>query len=164
MAEKTLENQFCRTCQADIRAGALFCYSCGSSVALDLSNGADALNDRAAISEAKESDYKNKEDNSLKNVEAASAVTPIGKPMEKPLMEPIPREKAEIKDKKLIVQKETKLKTAASLRQNPKKTKRETVEIVWEAPETSRTLWFVAASLILVLFAVGILLAMLSLR
>ena len=33
MAETKVETQICKVCDADIRNGALFCYSCGRSVA-----------------------------------------------------------------------------------------------------------------------------------
>ena len=62
------------------------------------------------------------------------------------------------------MQEQTKLKTAASLRQKPRAQEIKKVEVVWEASENAPNLWFIIVSVILVLFAAGVLLAMLYIR
>lgn len=151
MTEKIVENQLCNSCNANVRAGSLFCYSCGSPVA----PGADDLkNKKNNLTGIKGNN------NSPQAVEAADA--PIGRPTEK-LFPETAEKAADIKNKELNVQKKSKEKNAAG-RQKSRNAEKKSVEIVWETPEDSAGIWFIAASMILVLFAVGILLAMLYIR
>ena len=157
MAEQKKEN--CLKCGADIRPGALFCYSCGSAV--EAVTG-DNVNGGAKNSVVEETVVQEKfTTNPLKIPEAIEK--PAGVPLETPSVQSVEKGKKN-REKKLVVQKETKLKTAAALRRKPKSSERNPVEIVWEAPENSSHTWFVLAALILVLFAVVMLMGMLYLR
>lgn len=57
-----------------------------------------------------------------------------------------------------------KLKSAAALRGKSKLTQRKPVEIVWDAPENAPNAWFLGAAIILILFVIGIIYAMFSIR
>ncbi|HLM02795.1 MAG TPA: hypothetical protein VK400_17215, partial [Pyrinomonadaceae bacterium] len=60
---------------------------------------------------------------------------------------------------------ETKLKSAASLRRSGRApVQKKTVEVVWDEPESAPNVWFLVVAFVLVLFAVGVLLAMLYIR
>ena len=144
--ETTGTDKICRKCGADVRPHALFCYSCGSSVAAD-------------------------------DGQLFAANKPIAKPVLEEIAEPLDKsfddlssaknkevEEAEVTDRKIVVEKETVLKTAAAVRRQTKPPRRKNVEIVWEQPPDSVNVWFLATAFILALFAVGALLAMLYLH
>jgi hypothetical protein len=163
MAEKFVENQFCRACGADIRQGALFCYGCGSAVAADLGVGAEEAKQdgasnfwfRGEITEGKG------ENNSPKH--RGTIDKPIEKPLENSVAIPVEKNSGS-KDKKLVVQEPVKLKTAAAVRQKSRMTEGKKVEVAWEEPDSHANVWFIVVSIILTLFAVGVLLAMLYIR
>lgn len=67
-------------------------------------------------------------------------------------------------DKNSAVSKETKLTSAASLRERRENPSKKMVEVVWEEPDSAPNPWFLAVAFLLTLFAVGILAAMLCLR
>lgn len=159
--EASVENKICQSCGADGRSGAMFCYNCGSAVAPELqsengreNNGGKENNIYAADNEISESKTE----------------IEIGKLIEKPVAEPlIKKDKAagfekavDIKNKNLVVEKESVLKTAAAVkRQTKPQTKN--VEVFWEEENSANAL-FIVAAVILTLFAVGALLAMMYLR
>ena len=166
MAEKFVENQFCRACGAGIRQGALFCYTCGTSVAQDLAVETEAAKDegvaknfrlRQGISEGKN------ENNSPNHV--GTIEKPFDKPIEKPSDAPIVVANNDgLKDKKTDVQRAAGLNSAAAIRQKSRSAEVKNVEVVWEAPESSANVWFFVVSIILTILAVGMLLLMLYIR
>jgi hypothetical protein len=159
--ETATQKNLCSACGAEVRPGAMFCYSCGSAVTAtdDLSGNGQAKIEK-------------------ENVENQPAELPIAKPDEKvengkPFKKPVDEspalknekirfEEAEPKNKKLIVEKERTLKTAASVRKQAKP-QTKAVEVSWEE-EDSPNILFIAAALVLTLLAVGALLAMLYLK
>lgn len=155
--EVFVENQVCKNCGADVRPHALFCYSCGSSVASDSAVKQNGNNNRAKIG-------SDKQEFAEKPI-AKPVLEDAAKPSDKPFkdLSKTEIERAEIENKKLTVEKETVLKTAASVRRQAKPPRKK-VEYVWEQPRESVNIWFVAAAIILTLFAVAALLAMLYLH
>jgi hypothetical protein len=145
MAETRVENQVCQACGAYVRPGSLYCYNCGSAV----------------VETAKKNKYETGKLEFNGNLEIKSsnhtetAYKPIDKPIDKPFAEPFAKG-AQAENKKLNVQPQNKIKTAASANQRLRQSENKTVEVVWEKPESSTSVWFVVASLILVLFALFI--------
>lgn len=147
MAEQVLEDKKCLECGENHRPGALFCYNCGSEVKEELNGNEKLPND----------EYKT---GPLKNLEAIEK--PVGIPLE--TAKPSKEEKINNREKRVAVERETNLKTAASLRKRKKPEEKKQVEVVWDVPERSSHTWFVLVSLILVLFALIMLMAMLYWR
>lgn len=162
MTENSVENPVCKACNANVRPGALFCYNCGSAVAPDLAVETEDIKG-AVTSNLGFNGNANTENNSAKY--AAPIDRPIDKPAGNFITPPIEKN-APLKDQKLNVQDDKKVKTAATADAAGKSRTQEIkkVEVIWEAPENSSNIWFVVASTILVLFALLILLAMLYIR
>lgn len=135
MAETKVKTQICKTCDADIRQGALFCYNCGNSVAPDI-----------VVVQKSNSDGKDK---ILKKEIVAENGNGIS--------QKISKNKAEVKDENLIsnteVQPDKNLKSAASLRKKTKSIQKKKVEIVWEEHENAPNGWFITATIVLAIFA-----------
>lgn len=161
MADKTAEIEVCPVCGEAVRAGALFCYGCGASIT------ADSKNEAASGGEKKVDELSGDGNNSteLKTDETVSAsrLEEISVPFKKPIVKTA-SEVSGKREKRIIVQEETQLKTAASLRQKAKPPEKKSIEVVWEAADNSPNVWFLIVSAILVLFAVGALLAMLYIK
>ena len=111
MAETEVKTQTCKTCDADIRKSALFCYNCGNSVAPDVVvvktskiDGGDQILKKESVTEN------------------GNGTTPI-----------ILKDKAEIinDSAKPEIQPEKNLKSAASLRKKTKSIQTKKVEIFW---------------------------------
>ncbi len=144
MAEPQVKNQVCQACGADVRAGALFCYSCGSSVAPET---IAALKDKKNIGEVWFRE-------GLTNEKNGSQSTKIEQPIiEPPIVEQI-RDKPIIK---LPANEEPKLKSAAAMRRQSKIIQPKKVEVFWEEHENAPNGWFIWATIILTIFAAVIL-------
>ena len=87
----------------------------------------------------------------------------LEEPIPKPTNLPINTNKLD-ETKKPVVEKEYNLKTAAELRQESKTALKKPVNVSWEEPQNAPHLWFLIATFILTLFAVGILIAMIYIR
>ena len=173
--ETSVKNQVCQKCGAEIRPGALFCYSCGTAVApnpADSENNAGDERDNV-LSERRAAFEQNREGKNLARESIAESVKQaeklIDKPFEslsKPENKTLEVERAKTKSKTPIAEREAVLKTAAAavVRRDAKAARRKNVEYVWEEPRGSVNILFFAAAIILTLFAVGALLAMLYLR
>jgi ribosomal protein L40E len=158
MAKKSvLEKQVCAACGADVRPQALFCYNCGAAVAPDAENknGVSSAWFQSDLTEGAKTNNLSQND------------LPIQKPLDEPIVKPDgePKPSAENKPDEPAKQLE-KLKTAASMRQKTrvKSFQKKKVEVVWEPPEESPNIWFIAAAGIFALLALGVLLAMLSIK
>ncbi len=162
MAEQLLEKQVCQTCSEDVRQGALFCYNCGSQVArhLNVENEDSDQNGQNDFRLDKESATE------INVIPSAKYVDTADKPIEKPQENPFAglADKIEIKDERLAAEKQPGLKTAASLRKKNRAAEKKPVEIVWEPPRNSANVWFIIASIVFLLVAVFILMAMLYIR
>ena len=157
MAENVLENRVCKACKADVRPGSLFCYNCGSSVAPDLVvETKDAKGYSTSDLEFRGDINQEKNENNSSN-HVGILEKPIEKPIEKPFGIPI-ENNAEIKDKQIP------LKSAASIRQKSRTAERQTVQVVWETPQNTPNIWFIIASIALIVFTIVILLVMLYVR
>lgn len=139
MAEKTVEKQICQNCGIDVRPDTLFCYNCGSSVALKKSNGNKpdfaTVRDKILEEERTENIYSDKN----------SAVSKTTSPGEKSSSE-------------------AKLKSAASLQRRNKSVSKKAVEVVWEEPRSAPNVWFLVVAFLLTIFTAAILAAMLYIR
>jgi hypothetical protein len=146
MAETLVENRTCSACGANVRSGALFCYSCGGSVApavpvAENHKPAEVVlfRDEQIVEEAPEEEIIEPIEN-VPVSEPEVLETPVEKPIEKP-----------------TIHEDAKLKSAASLRRKPKTFQKPKVEeIVWTGHENAPNGWFILVALILTLFAVGI--------
>ncbi|MGI8555692.1 MAG: hypothetical protein ACR2LT_04995 [Pyrinomonadaceae bacterium] len=162
-AESNVKNRICKSCAADVRPAALFCYHCGSSVAPDLTGEIEKKGEtekaetflRPTIDPGENGIGLSEK---IKTERPKVSETAIDKSVEKPFAEPL-----EI-DKKQIAEEKPALKTAAAIRRQAKPPLPEKVEIVWEQPPNAPNIWFLIAAVIIIFFAVGSLLAMLYLR
>lgn len=139
MAETLVENRICDDCGADVRPGALFCYSCGGSVS---TKNVDDNNQNEGVSEAWFRENISGENGNNNKTAAIIVKTPSDKI-------------AEIGNRKSGNQEQTKLKSAASLRRKAKTLPKKDVEIVWEEHEAPN-IWFILVALLLTAFAGGI--------
>ncbi|CAN5699329.1 hypothetical protein BH24ACI2_BH24ACI2_02540 [soil metagenome] len=156
MAEILVENQVCNACGADVREGALFCYNCGSSVALETVvteiNKKDAAGNNWQRERIVENgNNKDKTEFLEEKLEKEEKKFLIKEKSEKPISKPDLPENA-------------KLKSAANLRRRPKTFKKQKIEVVWEEHEAAPHTLFVLAAIILTLFSIGILILALQLR
>jgi hypothetical protein len=147
MAETLVEDKVCNACGADVRPGALFCYSCGKSVTLPIDvvnnnnneNGGDIqLHVHAGIVKGnKNLDKLVKEDLLVEQ----NTHTPVEEFLEKTVT-------------KLNVQEQLKLKSAASLRRKSKILQKKRIEVVWEEQEDAPNIWFIIVAVSLTFFAI----------
>lgn len=145
MAEIAVENQVCKTCGADIRPEALFCYSCGGSVAknsveTENKNGNNDGN-KALIIDNNEGEVVEKTFIVEKSVEDRNSAAV---------------EKTKPTDTKASIVKDAKLKSAASLRNKAKSFQRKEVEVVWEEPENTSGVLLPLIALLITVFAVTV--------
>lgn len=165
MAEVLVKNQICEKCGAEVRLNAFFCYNCGSQVVSDEvieaeENSGDVSNAwfKETITEAKPEPKKEKKivDKSGVELTPLAIDQPIAKPTIDLKAEPVP---------KIPERKETKpLKTAASIKERPKSFTRKKVEVTWEEPKSAPNVWFLVVSVLFLLFAAGLVFAMLYIR
>ncbi|MFN2391063.1 MAG: hypothetical protein ABR566_03755 [Pyrinomonadaceae bacterium] len=145
MAETLVENKVCNACGADVRPGALFCYSCGKSVTLrsdivdnnNNENGGDIRLHDDIIKGNGNLDKLAKEgllaeQNTQTRLEEFSEKT-VTKPN---------------------IQEQVKLKSAASLRRKSKILQKKRVEVVWEEQEDVPNIWFIIVAISLTIFAI----------
>lgn len=168
MSEVFVNNQVCENCGADVRLNAAFCYNCGSQVVPDemveIVNEGQVSNAwfKESITEQKSEPIKMPTEplTELKIKDKSGVeLTPLAS-NEPPPVETEPKS-VETKPAK----KETKpLKTAASMRQKPKFVPKRKVEITWEKPQSAPNIWFLTVALILLILAIGSVIAMLYIR
>ncbi len=135
MAETTDENRICQVCGADVRPNTLFCYNCGKSVAPAIVQDLPNKN--------------NISDGWLREtiVEKHAAGQTEAAGVRETIAEPLTNQAAA---------EETKLKSAAAMRRQSKKIQPKQVEVIWEERANAPNGWFIAAALLLTLFAFGI--------
>ncbi len=164
MSEILVKNQICNACRADVRPGALFCYSCGKSLAPEtfaadnhketnvkiISFRENVSTDGEEQNKLKQEEVKREEKKEEIKIEKNIEVL-TGTIAEKPL------EKQEIFE-------QGKLKSAASLRRKSKVLPNKKIEIVWQEQESAPNVWFIIVALILTVFAVGIIFLAMYLR
>lgn len=145
MAETLVENQVCNTCGVEIRPNAQFCYHCGAAVEEDLSAENPNLTTKLSPESVQKPDLSEvEEENNL---------------VEEPEEKKGNRRKRAAKIKVKSVNngnEETKLKTAASLRNKTKRLEPKKVEIIWEEHENAPNLWFIGVAVLLLLFTLVI--------
>jgi hypothetical protein len=139
MAETLVENRICGACGAEVRAGALFCYNCGGSLAPDFLKSEKQTEIKKPVDAPFSNDLTNNNDNSAARLEKMVVEQAADQPIEKPAR-----------------QNEAKLKSAANLRRQSKTFERKRVEVVWVEPENAPNGWFIVVALLLTLFVVGI--------
>jgi hypothetical protein len=151
MSSESVENRVCPSCGEMVRPRALFCYNCGENVAEESSvkvrrKTNDEVSDvwfkDSIVAEDKKIKPESKKSKRLKKEVAIAAETIIKE-------EPV-----EAFEKKSS---ESKLKSAATMRNKAKTVQKQRVEMVWDQPETSSGLWFLLMSIILTALVIGIL-------
>ncbi|HEX8288513.1 MAG TPA: zinc ribbon domain-containing protein [Pyrinomonadaceae bacterium] len=143
MAEIVVENQVCKTCGAEIRPNALFCYNCGGLVA-------------ESPIETESKNGSNESSNALiiDNDEVVEKTLIVEKNDEN--RKSVTAEKTKLSDTKSGIVKEAKLKSAASLRNKAKSFQRKEVEVVWEEAENTSGFLLPLIALLLTVFAVAV--------
>lgn len=143
MAETIVENQICKACGVEVREGALFCYNCGGAVASEtIDEEKDKVSDVWLREQIVENGTQEKitkpPKEELKEFTTAekNTYTPISKP---------------------DIKAEAKLKSAASMRRKSATFQKKQVEVVWKEHDDAPNGWFITVSIILTLFAVGVL-------
>ncbi len=139
MAETTIENQVCKTCGEGIRVGALFCYSCGSSVASEI---AVTLKEKKNVGDVSFRAELAEENNNGQTAKLEQTI--IEQSADKPILKPNAVE-------------EPKLKSAAAMRRKSKIYQPKKIEVIWEEHDNAPNGWFIAAAILLTLLAAGIL-------
>lgn len=158
MAEKVLENPVCESCGVDVRPHSMFCYNCGGAVSDEIIEETaieSKSNGTTKLSEAWLSENFGKEEK-LETVAEKIEIHPESKQeiLEKPL-EKVETKTAE-KTKSTDIQKDAKLKSAATMRRKAKSFQAKRVEVVWEEPENSSTVKLILVALLLLAFAAAI--------
>jgi len=154
MAETLVENQVCNACGADVRPGALFCYSCGKSVAQakDVDNNNNENTGDIFFHDRIAKDRKNLDNSAQEELTTVEDTpNPVKEISEKPVIKP-------------NIQGQVKLKSAASLRRKSKTFQKKKVEILWEEHEDAPNVWFIVVAVILTVFAIGIICLAMYLR
>ena len=171
MAEKLVEVQVCQSCGADVRLNAFFCYNCGSQVVPDEILEAEETDNKVSNAWFKESiTEQNIEPLAEQKIVDKSGIelTPLAVAETTAIEAGIPPLEIETEPEKTEIKPETSktksLKTASSLRQKPKLPPKKKVEVTWEAPRSAPNVWFLSVALILLLLAVGLVIAMLYVR
>ena len=142
MSQTAVEKENCNACGADVRAQADYCYNCGGAVS------DSAVAEKASLSPADgftRNDLIEKEKAFVKSDKIADAA-----------IEDVEAGTPEIAERQ-IIEEQTKLKSAASLRRTSKSPERKIVEVVWEEHENAPNVRFVLAAFILTILAVGLL-------
>jgi len=145
MAETQVENQVCNACGADVRPGALFCYSCGGSLAPKV---VAVLKDKKNVGDATLHDRLS----GTNGDRAAKIEQPV---IEKNTYVPISEPK---------LNKAPELKSAAAIRRQSKIYQPKRVEIIWEEYDNAPNGWFIFIAIVLTLLAAGILYLAIYLR
>lgn len=146
MAETLVENKICKACGAEVRVGALFCYSCGKSV--QTASSAD-LKEKKNVSNAWfREDLTKTEENGNQTARKEQAKSP--EIIETPIAKPSDIEAAAAAE-------DGKLKSAAAMRRKSKIYQPKKIEILWEEHDNPPNGWFIAAAIALTLLAAGIL-------
>ena len=181
MAEKLLDNQICENCEAEIRQNALFCYNCGFQVVEDEiveaenNNGSKVSNAwfKDSITEAKETENiavttktsHKKTDVKVESIDISMEKTiPAFEVSDDSPINTKAKSDTTKNTQKTKTEDLSKLKTAASLRQQSRLAPKKTVEVVWDAPKSTPNVWFLIVSLVFAGLAVAALFAMLYIR
>ncbi len=149
MAEILIENQICKTCGADVKAGALFCYYCGASLASDIVADKNDKKETNSNNQSLENITIEKENGAEfdpKKIESKQEIdkTSVAEITEKPITKP-------------ILQVEPKMKSAATMRGKSKLVQPKRVEVIWEESENAPNVWFIMVAVFLTIVAAVIL-------
>jgi hypothetical protein len=143
MAETLVENQTCTDCGTEIRAAAQFCYHCGSAVGeVEIPK-----KNKSTGKLSRKPKFKKKKRDSEVNSEIVDQVQPDLVALDQT------KEKSSTNGND-----GTKLRSAASIRNKTRRLERKKVEIYWEEHDNAPNIWFIAVSIVLVIFTVSILL------
>ena len=156
MAETTVENQVCSACGADVRKDALFCYYCGNAVTSEIPVAKNDKNVTVGNTQFQENVFTENEngaESGQKEIKPKRepGETVVEKTAAKPIVESSLNE-------------ETKLKSAAAMRQKSKSIQPKRVEVIWEEHENTPNVWFIAVTIFLTILAAVILFLAMRLR
>ena len=150
MAEVEIEIQKCSACSSEVRPNSQFCFHCGAAIeakSKNKGNMSDAWFKDSIVEESKSQE--------VLPVVAESKSEEVSEP--KTVAVALEEEKNEENELK-------ELKSAASIRNKPKKVLKKSVEIVWEEPENSLNIWSVLIALLLIAIAAGLIVSAWYLR
>lgn len=145
MAEIVVENQVCKTCGAEVRPHALFCYNCGGAISENPVKTESKNGNSENTVLFPDDNYKTEVVEKKRVIETNDEIQKSGAP-----------EITLLKDKKTDIVNEAKLKSAASLRNKAKSFQKKEVQIIWEEPESPSGVLFALVVLLLTAFAVTI--------
>lgn len=132
MTETTVEKEICKSCGVEIRPQTEYCYNCGS-----------AVSDSATASETAHGDAIETETTVEKTETIKTAA--------------IEKTATAEAEKNQTIDESAKLKSAATLRRQPKTRERKTVEVVWEEHDNAPNVLFILGAFLLALLAGAIL-------
>ena len=139
MASTTVKNRVCSKCGAEVRHGALFCYSCGGSVAPELPVSETTKLDGKDIFVAGFTDEGPENTDSVSNRKKETSET------------------TDLPIKKTEIQEGAKLQSAANMRRKSKSLQKKVVEeVVWTGHDNAPNAWFILVALGLTLLAAAI--------
>lgn len=165
MAELIVENQICKTCGADVRPQALFCYNCGGAVGVEtekIGNKIESGNE-GKKGNSKSGDVLPK-NNFNDEIRKASAKKPSNIEPDGNFKKNEVKTETINKDKKADVFEEAKLKSAASLRRKAKSVHPKEIEVIWEEPERISGLWLTLIVILVTGFAAAVVFFAVSLK
>lgn len=136
MAETLVDNPTCIDCGTEIRSAALFCYHCGKAVAQGKASRKDKSIGRST----------RKTKTRIKPAAVESPDVGESPPIPNPFL------KAETNGAG-----EVKLRSAASIRNEARRSEPKKIEVYWEEHENAPNVLFIAVSIALVLFTIVIL-------
>lgn len=158
MASESVENRECSKCGELVRPRALFCYKCGENVAEESSvkvrrkesnDVSDVWFKDSIVAETEKPKKVERKSKRLKKEVALAAEAVIS---EEPL------ESFEQKSS------ESKLKSAAMMRDKAKTVKKQKVEMVWDTPDNPSSIGFFIVSFILTALVIGLIITAWILR
>lgn len=138
MPEIAVENAVCGACGAEVRPGTTYCYDCGEALA------------------ASETEAEDVQVDSKTSANNGAAELPGATTQEK-------RADAHELAKRTIEERRP-LRSAAEIRRRARAFERKPVEIVWEEHETAPGILFIIVTILLVLFALGVVIAVVFIK
>lgn len=147
MPQSVAEKIVCSECGSDGLEKALFCYSCGAPLNVDVSSGGDGPNEVAA------------------EESTAAEDQPISAPEGDPFSGPDgPAEESEGDPKTSAAAPFPPIKTAAVLKKDSGLMRMRRIEVRWTSDDGTPNIWFILATIVLFSIAFGVFLLSMLLR
>jgi hypothetical protein len=154
MAETLVKEKVCRTCGADVRPKAVFCYNCGSAVAPSVPL---TENSKRPAKKWVENDLAKADSGVVEFKKEARAEKPAAEKAEFQARE----DSGKLQTKTAAGEEKgkedlSKLRSAASMRRRGKSVQKKRVEIVWEEHDNAPNGWFILVAVVLTILAIAI--------